>query len=680
MENEEISFGRFRLDLGRRELLRDEAPVRLHRRALDILCALAAAKGAIVGKDELLALLWPGRIVEEGNLHVHVSALRKALGEDGEGHSYIVTVPGRGYRLAGFTGAAPADSAAALSPRPLPLPDKPSIVVLPFDNLNGTRPVRVYALHPDGVATPTEEPGPAEPTVAAASTVRPEHVLLEPAAPEIAGDNATHVALPAKLPATLRRLRGAWHSVLSRRWLLWGGLGTIAGALCLAVLGGVWAGRSDNRLLSEDGPSIVVMPLRAIDENRQVKLGESIADGLSTQLSQLPGAQIVSSETARTYLLKSLDARQARRELGVAYVVEGSVTSAQPGVHAEATLIKTLHDTVASPIWADVAETEAGSARDNIVTGLIWALVSAIIREEGSRADQKPAATRTANDLVWLGWSTFNRNLPNENSVEGLGFLENALRIDKKNVDALALKANFLIGQVQNNPKTGDYQSKLSAADALLTEALIIQPWHVLARYGRCLLLRAQSRYEEALGFCRTLVNDLYRRPLAYKEIGFDYVYLGRPDLAVSAFNTADHLVKRASGRWTWLLGGGWANLQVGNYEEAIKWLRRALAERPRTYSARVWLIAAYALSERQQDAATELAELQRAHPELFSSVDALAQMISPPGAPAFGEHMRNVIEGLKKGGFPERMINPVLAKSLVPVGSQNSAGGSASR
>jgi hypothetical protein len=93
-----------------------------------------------------------------------------------------------------------------------------------------------------------------------------------------------------------------------------------------------------------------------------------------------------------------------------------------------------------------------------------------------------------------------------------------------------------------------------------------------------------------------------------------------------------------------------------------------------------VWLIAAYALSGRQQDAATELAELERAHPELFSSDDALAQMINPPGSPAFGEHMRSVIEGLKKGGFPERMINPLLAKSLVPFGSPNSAGGSASR
>src|SRR5262252_9295971 len=101
MDSEEISFGRFRLHLGRRELLRDGEPVRLHRRALDILCALAAARGQVLSKDALMARLWPGRVVEEGNLRVHVSALRKALDAHGEGHSYIVTV-GRGYRLAGL--------------------------------------------------------------------------------------------------------------------------------------------------------------------------------------------------------------------------------------------------------------------------------------------------------------------------------------------------------------------------------------------------------------------------------------------------------------------------------------------------------------------------------------------------------------------------------------------------
>jgi TolB-like protein len=137
MENEEISFGPFWLDLRRRELRRDGQPVRIHRRALGILCALAEAKGEIVGKDELMARLWPGRIVEEGNLHVHVSALRKSLDEHGEGHSFVVTVPGRGYRLADLTGLRSAQLAEGSLPPQLPLPDKPSIAVLPFQNLSG---------------------------------------------------------------------------------------------------------------------------------------------------------------------------------------------------------------------------------------------------------------------------------------------------------------------------------------------------------------------------------------------------------------------------------------------------------------------------------------------------------------------------------------------------------------
>src|SRR5262244_1177156 len=137
MDSWEISFVRFWLDLRRRELRRDGQPVRIHRRALGILCALAEAKGEIVGKDELMARLWPGRVVEEGNLHVHVSALRKSLDEHGEGHSFAVTVPGRGYRLADLTGLRSAQLAEGSLPPQLPLPDKPSIAVLPFQNLSG---------------------------------------------------------------------------------------------------------------------------------------------------------------------------------------------------------------------------------------------------------------------------------------------------------------------------------------------------------------------------------------------------------------------------------------------------------------------------------------------------------------------------------------------------------------
>ena len=112
MSDEEVTFGRFRFDLGRRELSRDGIPVQLGSRALDVLFVLAAARGNVITKDELLARVWPGQVVEENNLQVQVSALRKALDEEKSGQSYLVTVPGRGYRLIGVAGGSPGAGAS----------------------------------------------------------------------------------------------------------------------------------------------------------------------------------------------------------------------------------------------------------------------------------------------------------------------------------------------------------------------------------------------------------------------------------------------------------------------------------------------------------------------------------------------------------------------------------------
>jgi predicted ATPase/DNA-binding winged helix-turn-helix (wHTH) protein len=91
-----VRFGRFELQPQRRELLADGVQVQLGSRAFDVLVALIEGRGELVTKDELLTRVWPGTAVEEGNLQVQVSTLRKALGED---RDVIRTIPGRGYRF-----------------------------------------------------------------------------------------------------------------------------------------------------------------------------------------------------------------------------------------------------------------------------------------------------------------------------------------------------------------------------------------------------------------------------------------------------------------------------------------------------------------------------------------------------------------------------------------------------
>jgi TolB-like protein/tetratricopeptide (TPR) repeat protein len=145
MNGDEVCFGRFRLHLGRRELLRDGMPVRLRSRALDILCALASAKGDVVTKDELMARVWPGLVVGENAIQVHVSALRKALDEGNSGQTYVVTAPGRGYRLVGLMPPPPVIIGEADARRGLALPERPSIAVLPFQNISSDHEQEYFA-------------------------------------------------------------------------------------------------------------------------------------------------------------------------------------------------------------------------------------------------------------------------------------------------------------------------------------------------------------------------------------------------------------------------------------------------------------------------------------------------------------------------------------------------------
>src|SRR5882757_8866898 len=99
MDAQAISFGPFRLLTEQRLLLEGDRPVRLGSRAFDILAALVERPGEVVGREQLIARAWPQTFVEEANLKIQVSALRRALGDGQGGNRYVVTVPGRGYNF-----------------------------------------------------------------------------------------------------------------------------------------------------------------------------------------------------------------------------------------------------------------------------------------------------------------------------------------------------------------------------------------------------------------------------------------------------------------------------------------------------------------------------------------------------------------------------------------------------
>ena len=140
-ESDYYAFAGFRFSARRRELTRSGSPIVLGSRANDLLAILLRHAGQTVSKEALMAGVWPDRVVEENNLTVQLSALRRALGETTGGERFIHTEPGRGYRFIAAVSegdspaAAPAVPATPTAER-LPA-GKPSIAALPFDNMSG---------------------------------------------------------------------------------------------------------------------------------------------------------------------------------------------------------------------------------------------------------------------------------------------------------------------------------------------------------------------------------------------------------------------------------------------------------------------------------------------------------------------------------------------------------------
>jgi TolB-like protein len=134
-------FEEYRLDLDRRELTRAGAPIAVEPLVFDLLTYLVRNSEKVVSKDELIAAVWSGRIVSDSALASCINAARTALGDDGERQRLIKTLQRKGVRFVGAVedepaGDAPTSVATVANSAALALPDRPSIAVLPFNNMS----------------------------------------------------------------------------------------------------------------------------------------------------------------------------------------------------------------------------------------------------------------------------------------------------------------------------------------------------------------------------------------------------------------------------------------------------------------------------------------------------------------------------------------------------------------
>jgi len=515
-----VTFGPFRLDLEARLLYRHDMEVPLGTRALDVLCVLAEKPGELVTKDELIARAWHGVVVEEHNIQVQVWMLRKAIGGETQGRRFIVTVPGRGYRLAHAKRDMPASSAPAAAAA---THDRPSIAVLPFLNMTG--------------------------------------------------------------------------------------------------------------------------------EPRYENFADGLVVDLITEFARLRWLSVIARSSAFAYKERAIDVRQAGRELGSRYVVEGGIRASEGRVRVTARLIET--DTGAH-LWAErrdctIANVFAG--QEEMVERIISVFEPALRAAEIARARQHPAEkpySLQARGLAELFTST------KEGSLRAEALLRQAVALDPGYSDALAGLIDCKWQQVLNGwiPTAAVAAARLEI-EQLARQAIAADPLNgrALAAAGFA-IAGVRFHHEEGVELVKRALELLPRSAYVQNAAGQVFVYSGKLKEAIECLANASrispldpHVTVMHNGV---TVGLGHAFMFKRDFEACLAWNRRALLEKPEWTSSRRLIQVALAHIGRVDAARKQVGELLKVQPN--SSLARAKTSIYRRG------WMNDLyLEGLQKAGLPEK-------------------------
>ncbi|HET6893607.1 MAG TPA: tetratricopeptide repeat protein [Pyrinomonadaceae bacterium] len=400
-------FGRFRLDVSERVLLRDQDLVPLTPKVFDILLALVERGGHVVEKDDLMKRVWPDTFVEEGNLTQSVSLLRKALGEAPGGPQYIETISRRGYRFVAEVREAREREAKAV-------PNASTAV----EKLNSGEHV-VAVTTPGLVQSPTQYQA------------------------EQLSESRT----------------SSWRAGLrSHRLALALGAVLIAPVAVVYFSGMGRAGEAPANPID----SIAVLPFADDTADTDAEyLNDKISESLINSLSRLPKLRVVPRSVVANYKGKEVDPRKAGRELNVRAVVTGRVRRHGDTISIQADLIDLEN---VSQIWGQHYDRKLADiliVQDDISRNIFENLRLKLNVEEKKKLE--------AYGLYLKGRNAWNKRTE-AGLRQGIDYFQQAIHIDPNYAPAYAGLAdchNMLVVYGVQQPKDGFPKAKEAAIKAL---------------------------------------------------------------------------------------------------------------------------------------------------------------------------------------------------------------------
>jgi TolB-like protein len=513
------------LDIDRRELRRGAQQIPVEPQVFDLLAYLVQNRDRVVTKDDLLDAVWSGRFVSESNLTTRINAARKAIGDSGEEQRLIRTVPRKGFRFVGVVSIAAENATRDVRGRtattriPVPLPDKPSIAVLPFDNMSG--------------------------------------------------------------------------------------------------------------------------------DPEQGYFADGMVEEIITALSRFRQLFVIARNSTFTYKGHAVDVKQVGRELGVRYVLEGSVRKSDNQVRIAAQLIDA---TTAAHLWADRFDGGMDNLfdlQDRITASVVNAIAPTLQQAEIERAKRKPTENLDAYDYFLRAMATFHQ-WTREATCEALRLCHKAIQLDPDFASAYANAGFCYVARKMNGWMT-DRDQEIAEAKRLGLRAAELgrDDADALAKAGY-VLARVVGEVEGGVALVDRALALNPNLAAAWHYSGWMRIWLGLPDSAIQHFATAMRLSPLDTTLFLMQEGTAWGHFFAGRYDDAASWAAKALRENL-TYPGPARAAAASnALAGNLEAAQQAMARVRQLDPNLhLSNLNERVPFCRP-------EDLARYADGLRKAGLPE--------------------------
>jgi TolB-like protein/class 3 adenylate cyclase len=399
-----------------------------------------------------------------------------------------------------------------------------------------------------------------------------------------------------------------------------------------------------------DKPSIAVLPFTNMSgDPKQDYFADGMVEEIITALSHFRQLFVIARNSSFTYKGRAVDVKQVGRELGVRYVLEGSVRKAAKRVRITGQLVDTA---TGAHLWADRFDGGLGDIfdlQDQVTESVVGAIAPAVEKAEIERAKRKPTESLDAYALYLRGLASYYQHGSRQANDEALRLFNSAIELDPDFASAYGRAATCYVA-AKINGWFSDTANDIAEVTRLAQRAVELgkDDAIALAAGGYALAFVVRDLGVGAALIDRALVLNSNLAEVWFYG-GWVKTWLGEPEAAIERFARAMRL-SPLDPRVTGMRGGtAFAHFFLGRYDEAASWAAMALQDNPDFHPGLRAAAASNAMAGRPEQAHKAMARLRQLNPAL--RVSTLKDVLGPYRR---AEDLSRLEEGLRRAGLPE--------------------------